>query len=379
MLLTNGELKRSKGRFALLTAGAGLLVFVLLFQQLLLGAVLDGLSSAAGNQSGEILVFATQARRNLAGSLVTPMQLKAIAAVPGVADAAELGVTILATRGNLVKPGGKTTDASVLGYRTDRAGAPTNVVKGRLPQTGTEILASEEDAYGRYDLGGTITIEPGASVMTIVGLTAHSRYNVSPTLWIPWSGYSDVLKAANPDAKIVLPSVAAVKVAPGATVSTVMTGIAALADLDPVTREEAAGNAPGAAAVQVAFSVVMGLGYLVVGFVIGFFFLTLTLQKASSITLLRAIGAPQRYLVRSLFEEVLLVTVGGLAFGLVLMMATLPLVRTGVPVTASPSAVISCSAISLGVALLGALAPMRRILRTDPFGVVGRPSLGGLA
>src|SRR4051812_48671313 len=131
MLLTTAELKRSKGRFAFLTAGAGLLVFVLLFQQLLLGAVLDGLASAAANQSGEVLVFASQARKNLAGSLVTPNQHKAIAAVPGVADAAELGVSILATRGNLVAPGGRTTDAAVMGYRTDRPGAPTNVVKGR--------------------------------------------------------------------------------------------------------------------------------------------------------------------------------------------------------------------------------------------------------
>ena len=379
MLLTTGELKRSKGRFTFLTAGAGLLVFVLLFQQLLLGAVLDGLSSAAGNQSGDILVFATQAKRNLVGSLVTPNQLKALATVPGVADAAELGVTILATRGSLVPPGGRTIDASILGYRTGRAGQPTKVVKGRMPETGSEILASEEDAFGRYELGGTITIEPGATVMTIVGFTADSRYNVSPTLWIPWSGYTEVLKAANPDAKIILPSVAAVKVAPGASVGEVMDAISALPDLDPVTRAEASGNAPGAASIRVAFSVVMGLGYLVVGFVVGFFFLTLTLQKASSITLLRAIGAPQRYLIRSLFEEVLLVTVGGLAFGVVLTLVTIPLVRTTVPVVASPAAIITCAASALGVALLGALASVRRVVRTDPFGVVGRPSLGGLA
>ena len=103
------------------------------------------------------------------------------------------------------------------------------------------------------------------------------------------------------------------------------------------------------------------------------------MQKASSITLLRAIGAPQRYLIRSLFEEVLLVTVGGLAFGVVLTLVTIPLVRTTVPVVASPAAIITCAASALGVALLGALASVRRVVRTDPFGVVGRPSLGGLA
>ena len=57
MLFATAELRRSRARFGFLTVGAGLLVFVLLFQQALLAAVLDGMTGAITNQSGPVLVF----------------------------------------------------------------------------------------------------------------------------------------------------------------------------------------------------------------------------------------------------------------------------------------------------------------------------------
>ena len=72
MLFARAELARSKLRFGLLTLGAGLLVFVLLFQQLLLGTVLDGMTGAIAHQSAPVLVLARQAQRSVTGSLVPP-------------------------------------------------------------------------------------------------------------------------------------------------------------------------------------------------------------------------------------------------------------------------------------------------------------------
>lgn len=378
-LLALSEVRRSKGRFAMLIAGTGLLVFVLLFQQLLLGAVVEGLTGAVARQSGEVLVFASQSRQNLYGSLITPAQLKAVRDTPGVEDASELAVSIVAMHGGLMTEDAGTVDAAVLGYRPDRPGSPTNIVQGRAPQEPREVVASEEDAPGRYRIGSVLRLEPGGTELTVVGLTAASRYNVAPTLWVPWVGFSAVVLGANPDAGTILPSVVALNVTPGADVATVKKALTdRIPDVDAVTREDAAAQAPGIGAVRVAFIVVMGLGYLVVGFVVSFFFLTLTLQKESSISLLRAIGASEKYLVRSLFIQVLIVTVGGLAVGLLLLLAALPVVRTGVPVAASPGAVFTCAFGALAVALLGAIPPMRRTMKADPFAVVGRPSLGGL-
>jgi putative ABC transport system permease protein len=375
VLFAVAELKRAWARFVSLTLGAGLLVFVLLFQQLLLAAVLDGLAGAISNQSAPVLVFAREARGALAGSLVTPEQLVTVAAQPGVADAAELGVTAVSFRG---PDGAERHNASVIGYQPQRPGAPTGLRTGRLPEAPTEVVASAEDAPGRYHVGDTITVEPGDVQLVVVGLTEGSRYNVSPTLWTPWATYEQLVRLAMPDTPVVLPSVVAVQPAAGTDPTQLVRDLNAVTpEMEALTREDAVANAPGKAAVRLAFLVVMGLGYLVVAVVIGFFFLTLTLQKEPSITLLRAIGARGTYLVRGLLCQVAVVTVGGLGVGALLLAVAVPLVRSNVPVTMEPMAVVTSGASAMAVALVGAVPPIRRVLRTDPFAVVSRPMFGG--
>lgn len=376
ILFATAELGRSKTRFGFLTLGAGLLVFVLLFQQALLAAVLDGMSGALTHQSGPVLVYAREAQRSFAGSLVTPDQLTQITDSPGVEDAAEMAVTLLSFRA----PGSDSrVNASVIGYRPGRPGSPTRLTEGRLAEAPDEVVASAEDASGRFGVGDEIVVEPGESSLTVVGLTEGGRLNVAPTLWTPWDTYLRLVQEAAPDVPLVLPSILAVQPEPG-------TGPEALAgqlnvafpDLEALTREEAAATTPGRSSVQLAFLAVMGLGYLVVAVVIGFFFLTMTLQKESSTTLLRAVGARSNYLVRCLLYQVAVVTFGGLAIGTVLMLITGPLLRSTVSVKVDPVVIASTAIPALAVALLGAIPPLRRLLRADPYGVVGRPSLGGL-
>ena len=71
--------------------------------------------------------------------------------------------------------------------------------------------------------------------------------------------------------------------------------------VDALTRDEAVADAPGVASVSQSFNLIIGLTYIVITIVIGFFFVILTVQKAASLTLLRAIGADTRTLVGALF------------------------------------------------------------------------------
>jgi putative ABC transport system permease protein len=378
MLFARAELGRSKLRFGLLTLGAGLLVFVLLFQQLLLGTVLDGMTGAIAHQSAPVLVLARQAQRSVTGSLVMADQVEAVGAMPGVADASELAVTMLSFQGD-DEPEDTWHEVAVFGYRTGRVGAPTSLRTGRLPEASNEAVVSAEDATGRFGVGDTITVEPGAMQLTVVGLTESSRYNVSPTMWVPWEAYEVAAAEATPEVATVFPS--AVAVQPGRGVDPdelVRTINDAYPELEALTRQDAVDTAPGRDSVRLAFMVVIGLGYLVVAVVIGFFFLTLTLQKEPAITLLRAVGSPQGYLVRGLILQVAVVTVGGLAIGVGLAYGAAPLLNATVPVTIEPRALAISALSAMGVALLGAVSPVRRVLRADPYSVVSRPSLGGL-
>lgn len=277
MLFARAELGRSKLRFGLLTLGAGLLVFVLLCQQLLLGTVLDGMTGAIAHQSAPVLVLARQAQRSVTGSLVRPDQLDSVAATPGVADASELAVTMLSFQGE-DEPEESWHEVAVFGYRSGRVGAPTGLRSGRLPESTTEVVVSGEDATGRFGIGDTVTVEPGAVQLTVVGLTEGSRYNVSPTMWVRWEAYEVLALRATPEIGVAYPSAVAVQPSSGTDVATLVGNLNnAFPDLEALTREDAVDTAPGRDSVRLAFMVVIGLGYLVVAVVIGFFFLTLTL------------------------------------------------------------------------------------------------------
>jgi len=123
---------------------------------------------------------------------------------------------------------------------------------------------------------------------------------VTPTLFVGWDDYVAAVKAANPDARTVLPSALGVRPVDGLSPTALAARINdASNDADALTRTRAAQESPGVAQVRQSFQVIFLLYALVVPLVTGLFFLIITFQKAGSLTLLRAIGARSGVLVRS--------------------------------------------------------------------------------
>ena len=90
----------------------------------------------------------------------------------------------------------------------------------------------------------------------------------------------------------VLPNAILVRPSAGVTAEEVATAInASVPDAEALTRADAAQRTPGVAQVRQSFQVIFLLYGLVVPLVTGLFFLIVTLQKAGSLTLLRAVGA----------------------------------------------------------------------------------------
>jgi putative ABC transport system permease protein len=117
--------------------------------------------------------------------------------------------------------------------------------------------------------------------------------------------------------------------------------------------------------VRSSFAIILGLFYLVVPLVTGLFFLIVTFQKASALTLLRAIGAPAASLVRSLLVQVVVIMAAGslIAFGLYAG-AIQSVKNLGVHVEVMPA--VTTSLVVLALALVTSLVAVRRVLRLDP-------------
>ena len=117
--------------------------------------------------------------------------------------------------------------------------------------------------------------------------------------------------------------------------------------------------------VRSSFAIILGLFYLVVPLVTGLFFLIVTFQKASALTLLRAIGAPAKTLVVSLLIQVVAVMLAGSVIAFGLYAAALQGVKNlGVRVEVQP-VVVTCLVV-LALALLTSAIAARRVLRLDP-------------
>jgi putative ABC transport system permease protein len=371
------EIRRAKLRFGLLAGAVGLLVFLILFQQTLMGTLVGYFTGALENQSGEVVVYNDEARRNLAGSLVTEEQLAAVAEVDGVAESGPLGQGTFT-----VTAGGEEADASIWGYHLGGPGEPTRLVEGRLPETDLEGVASSTDRSSGFDIGEIVTVTGagGELAIEVVGLAADSRFSVQPVVFASYATYEQAVGIVNPDAPMVLPSAVLVHPADGVAATDLATRITEQVEgVEALDRDTAVGALPGVSAVNQSFALILFLAFVVVTLVVGFFFLIITVQKLPALGLLKAVGHSDRALVGSVAIQVLLVTVVGIVVGAAMLVAASAASGESFPIDADPRLIATTSALVLVLALLASIASLRRVAKVDPTTAVTRPSLGGLA
>lgn len=362
VLLALREMRRAKVRFGLLAAAVGVLVFLIVFQQALLSGLVTEFVGAIRNQSASVLVYGSDARLNLQGSVVATEVAAEVAGVAGVAAAEPLGVATVT-----VDAGGDRQDATLFGHTLDGPGQPADLADGRRPRTDGEAVASAAAAEDGFAVGDRVVVQPGGVEIEIVGSARETSFSVTPTLFASYATFEAVRRSANPDARAVVPSAVAVALSPGADADEVAASISTAIDgVEAVSRDRAAAEAPGVEAVSQSFGLILLLTYVVVTIVVGFFFLILTVQKRASLTLLRAVGAPAGRLVGGLAVQVAAVLVGGLVLGTALAALALRSSGSGIEARVEPAALAGTSAVLLVLAVVACLGAARRIVRLDP-------------
>jgi len=370
MFLAVKEMARAKVRFALLIAAIALLVFLILFQQSLQNGLITGFIGAIREQSAPVLVYSVDGQRVLQGSVITPAMEEQIRAAPGTGEVGLIGQGTFTGLPN-GNADGETFDTTIIGYELgpdgNGIGAPMNVTDGRLPVADDEAVVSDADVRLGYDIGDTVTLLPGGKTIEIVGIAADAQLNVAPTLFASYDTYLDAVASVNPDAGTPLPNVLGVIPADGFTPAQAVASINEQSlDLDALTRDDAAAETPGVAQVQQSFNIIFLLYGLVVPCVTGLFFLIVTFQKANSLTLLRAIGAPAGRLVSSLLIQVVVIVGAGLIIGTLLYYPLSQGALGGIALDFETGAVIFWSVLLLTLGLVSSVVAARRVLAIDP-------------
>jgi putative ABC transport system permease protein len=338
-----------------------------------LGSLLQGFTGAVENQSAPVLVYNKDARKIIDASVITPSILRVGGQGRRRGPGRPLVIGHLHRRRRR-----RRVDATVIGYQPDGPGGPTRLVEGRLPAGPTEAVASREDRRKGFDIGSTVISTAGDVNLTVVGLTESSRSNVAPTMFVTNEGFAGLKRAANPDTKVVFPSLIAVQPAPGVDPATLAARITAqVPGTEALTRAQAIEGAPGVDQIKTSFYGIIGLAYVVVVLVIGFFLLILTVQKMPSLVLLRAVGAPVGFLIRGILEQMLFVVGGGLVVGLALLYGAVAAAKVGLPLQIDVGAVVVISAAVVIGALIASTFAFLRVALIEPYNIVTRQSLGG--
>lgn len=358
-MLALREVNRARVRFALLAGAVGLLVFLILFVQALTGALIRQFTGALDSQSAEVLVYSSQARKNLEGSVVSPEAVAEIASVPGVARAEPFGEgTFTGTVG-----GGELADLVVFGYVLGGPGKPTTLVEGRLPERDFEAVGSSAD----FSIGDVVTLARGGTEIEVVGLARDANFSVTPTLFTSFPTYQEARASTYGGTQAVPPSAVAVELALGASAEAVRDEINESVDgVEALTRAQAVDEAPGVASVSQSIGTVVFLCFFVVVVVAGLFFLILTVQKASALTLLRAIGVRGGVLVRALLVQVAVVVIAGVAIGGAIGVASLSATSNGLGARIDLAEVFRTGGAVLVLSALAALGAIRRVLTIEP-------------
>lgn len=377
MFLAWKEMRRAKARFGLLIAAVGLLVFLILFQQSLQNGLLTSFTGALRNQSAEVLVYRTDGRRILQASVISPDLTEMVGQDPSVAAVGRITQGTFSVTPLALGADAEPVETSIIGFELPDLGGPRLLTVGRVPANTEEAVASEVDADGGFAVGDVVRIEPGGKQLTIVGLARDAQLNVAPTLFVTYDAYRAALVSRNPDAGAPLPNALGIRPAPGLTADQVAAAINTLSpELDALTRDDAAEQAPGVAQVRQSFRVIFLLYGFVVPLVTGLFFLIITFQKAPALTLLRAIGAPASRLVASLLVQVAIVLGGGLAAGVGLYAALARGRIGGVTLRFETTAVIVWVVLLSVGGLISALFSARRVLAIDPYSATTGAGVG---
>lgn len=358
------EMRRALVRFVLLVAAIGLLVFLILFQQALQDGLITAFVGAVRNQSAPIVVYSVDGQRTLQGSVIPPPLEQAVREVPGVAATAQVGQGTFTIR---INDEDDDSDAAIIGTGDPELFHPTDLSDGRRPQVEGEAVGSDAD----FRVGDTVEVVPAPDrdpvTLTVVGVARDVQLSVTPTLFTDLATLAAATLATNPDAEAVLPKALAVVPSEGVSTDELVDRInQAAPDAEALSRADAAAKTPGVDQVRQSFQVIFLLYGLVVPLVTGLFFLIITLQKAGSLTLLRAIGARPGLLARSLLLQVTLVICLGLVVGIGLYFPLSQARVGGLSLRFDVDVVLLWSVLLLVLGLLSAVASLRRVLRVDP-------------
>jgi putative ABC transport system permease protein len=216
-----------------------------------------------------------------------------------------------------------------------------------------------------FVLGETFTVE--ATSLTVVGFADNATYSVLPTAYLPNETWAGVFAEAFPQAPFVPTNIIGVTLDDGADpVEVAATVQAQVAGVEALDRQAAADATPGVSSVSQSFGLIVGITFLIVIVVVGFFFQILTVQKLKSFAVLKAVGASNRSLATTVVGQITVMVVLGVLVGAGLLAGAAAATREVFAISVDWGLILLTGSVVLAFSLVAGLFSIRRVVRQDP-------------
>lgn len=373
MFLARKELWFSKRRFFMI----GFIIVMISWLVLVLSGLGNGLSdlgtAVIRYSDMDLAVFEEEAEFSLSKSTLPGSLVEDIAQLEGVEEAAPISQSI----GAIIKgssdaeESGKKTSVLFLGIEAGSFLEPT-ATTGEALQTAqpNQVLVDSSLLNEGFALGDTITLSGAGIEFKIGGFADTQTLNHLPVIYLPM----ETLRAfkyqvPGSDMGIEAP-ISAVFIKGNNLDRETITG--AVEGVEVSNKKETLNGIPGYTAESGTISLMLWLLIFISAFVIAVFFYVLTTQKVHQFGVMKAIGASNGFVIKTVLGQVFLLTTISILIGIGLTYLMTLVLPEGMPFNLLPEKVISYSLILLATSMLGSLFSVRSIVKIDPITALGR-------
>jgi len=356
------EIKKSKGKYALITLIMVLIIYLVLFIIGLALGLQDLAASKISDSQAQTYVLEEGATDSLDNSRIELTDAKDI-----LNDLDGEEAFLLRERlGNIVREGGgnEQLGVSFFGLEDEDFMYP-EVIEGRLPEAEDEIIASMPLKNEGVKLNDTVTVSEMEESFTVVGFSEDETYNYSPILYLSPEQFEQVNIAMAGEEDTPVQAVVSTLPAEDINIAEDDYGV------ELSTQNELVMATPGYTAQNATFLLMIVFMYIISTFILAVFFYVITIQKIPQYGQLKAIGAKNGFLARTIISQVGIIVLMGALISVGLTFGTAFILPSSVPFRLEPVFILGGSAIFLIFALIGSLFSLIKVAKVDPVVAIG--------
>ncbi len=373
MFLARKELWFSKKRFFLI----GFIIVLITWLVFVLSGLGNGLSdlgTAVIRYSDlDVAVFEKDSELTLGKSTLPESVVAEALEVEGVEEAASIATAAGAIyRGvNVDEETGKKTAVLFVGIESGSFMEPKTISGENLNEAEpNRVLVDESLMREGFKLNDKITLNGVGTEYTIGGFVSNKTLNHMPAIFVTMDTLRG-FKYMVPGSDMGIEKPISAVFLKGNNIDTEEL-TAAIDGIETGSIKETLNGIPGYSAESGTINLMLWLLIFISAFVIAVFFYVLTTQKVNQFGVMKAIGASNGFIIKSVVSEVFLLSGISILIGVGLTYLMTLVLPEDMPFTLLPNMVMLYGVILLATSLIGSLFSIRSIIKIDPITALGR-------